>query len=223
MITVPAIKVTGATVRGPRGIVFGPLTAESSTPITLIHGSRGSGRTSFLLALAGRMRLDGGSLAVGAHDSSRSLRALRDASAIVGFDAIDALEPSATVNEAIKERLAWLSPWWRKAPAVTESLRGDVLRPAFGDLPLPSPDTLIRELSELDDALLRLALALLEKPALVVVDDLDGIKDPQERAAFASRLESVAATGIAIAAGSTDDQDAAAFSPDLVTTITLRR
>src|SRR5665647_439759 len=111
--TSPVLEIVGATVRGARGAVFGPLDATSSAPITIVLGNRGSGRTSLLLSAAGRMRIDQGTVKVCGIDAHTHAAQVRRLTGIAGFDAIDLLESGATVGESIRERLTWISPWYR--------------------------------------------------------------------------------------------------------------
>lgn len=62
------VVARGASVRGPRGPVFEGVDLDvPAGGLLAVHGPAGSGRTSLLLALAGRMRLSGGAVRVGGH------------------------------------------------------------------------------------------------------------------------------------------------------------
>lgn len=195
----PVLELRGAAVRGKRGTVFGPLDAESRGAVTVLLGGRGSGRTSLLLCLGGRMRLSEGSLAVlgetargRARERAQAGR-IRRASGVAGFEALDALEPAAALGDTLRERLAWASPWYRRIPRMTPERSRELLAPAFGGLPQPDPDALVRELNPADEMLVRIALALIEAPALLLVDDFDALRDPADRALVASRVAALAA------------------------------
>ncbi len=217
----PVVECVAASVSGPRGTVFGPLTARSDAPITVVHGRRGSGRTSLLLAMAGRMRLDAGSVSLRGLDAGGRGREVRILAGIAGFDSIDALEPTARVAESLRERLTWISPWYVRVPRLGPSEVTLLLDPVFGDVQQPRHDTLIRDLTEAQELLLRIALALLESPTVVLVDDLDDVKDPTERAAVARRLTALTQDGIAFVVGSADDRDLSHFSPESSALIAL--
>ena len=52
----PAVTARGLQLHGDRGPVFGPVDLEiAAGTLTLVQGPQGAGRTSLLLALAGRM------------------------------------------------------------------------------------------------------------------------------------------------------------------------
>ena len=216
-------SVNDATVKGARGPVYGPVTVASTAPITLVLGNRGSGRTSFLLSLAGRMRTHTGTMTVLGNNARTDAAAVRRLTGIAGFDAIDLLEATAQVNEAIRERVTWASPWYRRVPHLTPARVHELLNPVFGSLAQPTPTALIRDLTEGQELLLRVALALIEKPAMVLVDDLDDVKDPRERAAVADRLAYLASQGLYFVVGSADERDVALFSPESRAIVTLAR
>lgn len=219
----PVIDARELAVKGPRGTVFGPLDVSVFSPVTLVLGSRGSGRTSLLLALAGRMRISSGRVSVMGIDVRTDAASARRATGIAGFDAIDLLEPTARVSDAVRERLAWTVPWYQRVPRLTPTQLRDSLLPVFGPLSMPEPATLVRDLSESQELLLRMALASFESPAMILVDDLDAVKDPRERADVASRIEHLSRTGTRFVVGSADARDLDLFDPETRALIALGR
>lgn len=205
------LTLTDAEVRGPRGTVFGPLTAQSDDPITVVIGGRGNGRTSMLLTLGGRMRLSDGELELDDRTSPGKLRLLRKATGLVGFEGIDELEPSVTVGAIVRERLSWALPWYRRAPRITDERLAEMLAPAFGDLPMPGARTLVRDLTQAQDRLLRIALALIEQPSVLLVDDFDELRDPADRRLVAGRLTALAERGIRSVVVTADERDLELF------------
>ncbi len=205
----PVVALVGAQLDGPRGPVFGPITASSDRPITVVHGSRGSGRTSLLLCIAGRMRVSAGSVRTLGTDR---LAETRRRTGIAGFDAIDALESNVTVGDIIRERVSWALPWFRRTPRITESLAAELLAPAFGDHPIPTVGTLVYELDPAAELLLRIALALLEEPELLILDDFDALRDPADREVVAGRLSQLAARGIRSVLATSDPGDIRRFA-----------
>jgi ABC-type multidrug transport system ATPase subunit len=203
------LSLRAAYVSAARGAVFGPLDAESHAAVTVVLGSQGSGRTSLLLSLGGRMRLSDGSLEVLGESKAGKIRRR---TGIAGFDAIDALEPSVTLGDTLRERLAWASPWYRRVPRITPERSDELLAPAFGtgDTPavaIPHPDILVRELTPAQDLLLRISLALIEAPELLLVDDFDALRNPAERAHVADRLAALAGTGLRVVLATSDPGD----------------
>lgn len=214
----PVLSLVDAGVTGPLGTVFGPVAFSNERPVTVVVGPRGSGRTSLLLSLAGRMRLaDGGLTVLG----ETRLARIRRRTGIAGFADIDALEPTVSVAAMLRERIAWVMPWYRRAPRVTGELARELLEPAFGDAPQPDADTLVRDLSEAQDLLLRIALALFEDPRMIVVDDLDQVRDPGERRRVADRLDALAAHGTAVVCATSDPRDAGLFAAERRATLRL--
>ncbi|MBM7331813.1 hypothetical protein JS562_54720, partial [Agrobacterium sp. S2] len=114
--------------------------------------------------------------------------------------------------DAIQERLAWIAPWYRTVRRPSRREVEQELGRVFGPVPVPTAHTLIRELSEAQDLLLRIALALLERPRLVAVDDLDEVKDPSERRQVAEAIMRLVDHGITFVIGSADERDEDLFS-----------
>lgn len=214
----PAFELRGATVTADRGTVFGPLSVTSASPVSVVLGSRGTGRTSLLLSISGRMRLSGGELTT--LGESR-LSEIRSRTGVVGFEAVDALEQAVTLGATLRERLAWAMPWYRRTPRVTPELSSELLATAFGEFEQPDPSTLVRELGAAEEMLVRVALALIEGPELLVVDDFDAVRDPAERAVVAERLGALAAQGIRVVLATSDPGDVELFAAHEPTVIEL--
>lgn len=216
--TRPAFELRGATVTADRGTVFGPLTVASVSPVSVVLGSRGTGRTALLLSISGRMKLSGGELTT---LGETRLGEIRGRTGVVGFEAVDALEHAVTLGAILRERLAWAMPWYRRTPRITPELSSELLAAAFGEFEQPDPGTLVRELGAAEEMLVRIALALIEGPELLVVDDFDAVRDPAERAVVAERLSALATQGIRVVLATSDPGDAELFAAHEPTVVEL--
>lgn len=191
------VRAKDLALNATRGQVYGPLSCEIGTGLTVLSGKAGSGRTSLLLTLAGRMKQSAGSLTVLGHALPRKARAVQKATAIAGFHDIDALEESVSVSAAIRERQAWLAPWYSFIPRVDDAAVRRICLPAFGvpgeagATPMPTADTLIWNLSEIQTALLRVALALISNPTVLFFDQVEQLQAPDARSALWARLDAV--------------------------------
>lgn len=197
-----AVRARGLRLHGARGIVYGPVDLDVAPgELTVLHGPQGGGRSSLLLTLAGRMRPDAGSeLVVLGTSLPRGRRAVQRAAAVAGFSGVDDLDESVTVASAVRERLTWLSPWYRRVPRVGQGLVDAATREVFGPRPSPRAGSVIWDLDEVDVMLLRISLAMLQQPRLLVVDDVDQVHDTVRRRFVWSRLDAVAATGVTVVA-----------------------
>jgi ABC-type cobalamin/Fe3+-siderophores transport system ATPase subunit len=130
----------------------------------------------------------------------RRRTAVQRRAAIAGFAGIDDLDESVTVGDVVRERLAWLSPWFRRVPRVDQQTFARLAAPVFGERPLPRTDTLVWDLDEVDAMLLRVTLAMAQHPDLLVVDDVDQVHDSRRRQTVWTRLEAIAATGTTVVA-----------------------
>ncbi|GHG47436.1 hypothetical protein GCM10011331_08240 [Flavimobilis marinus] len=205
MTTTPpaAIVAKHLQLDGPHGPVYGPLDMYVETgDLVVLQGPQGSGRTSLLLTLAGRMRPSASTvqLTVGGQALPARRNHVQRRAAIAGFAGIDDLEPDVTVADAVRERLAWLTPWHRRTPSITVDYLDQVAAPVFGHRPVPTPRTLVHDLDEVDGMLLRIAVALLAEPELLVVDDLDQVHDTARRQIVWDRLAALAAAGLTVVA-----------------------
>lgn len=202
-----------ATVTGPRGAVFESLNATSNKQQTVVIGTRGSGRTSMLLVLAGRMKLDSGDVQVlGLTGTSQ----IRRATGIAGFGEIDALESQVTLAATVRERLSWEMPWYRRVPKVTDDVVRELLAPAFGETKIPAAKTLCRDFTPAEEMLVRISLALIASPSLLVVDDFDALRDPADRKLVAARL---CALSIPVVVSTSDAADAELFAAPAIITL----
>ncbi len=209
-----AVVAAGLTLHGPRGLVYGPVDLTLATgTMVIIQGTQGAGRSSLLLTLAGRMVPDKGScLAVLGHDLPRARSQVQRRSAVAGFAGIDDLDDSVRVADIVRERLAWLAPWYRRVPRVTQRAFAALATPIWGDRPIPRVETQIWDLDEVDVMLLRISLAMAQQPELLVVDDVDQVRDVVRRQIVWSRLEALAGSGTAVVASVSCLGEAAAMS-----------
>lgn len=196
------VAATGVTLHGKRGVVYGPVTfTVPRGRLVVLQGPQGAGRSSLLLTLAGRMKPDrDGVLSVLGYELPRERNGVQRAAAIAGFEGIDELDDSVTVLASMRERLAWLSPWYRRTPQVTSASYRALAGAVFGDRPLPPLSTVIWDLDEVDEMLLRIVIALLQEPDLLVIDDLDQVHDQARRQLVWERLEALTTGGLTVIA-----------------------
>lgn len=224
--TTLAVVAHGLRLHGSRGPVYGPVDLELATgALTLVQGPQGAGRSSLLLTIAGRMTPDRGSeLTVLGEPLPRRRTAVQRRSAVAGFAGIDDLDDSVTVGDLTRERLRWLSPWYRRAGRVSQQQFAELAGPVFGPRPLPRVDSVVWDLDEVDRMLLRITLAMAQDPELLVVDDVDQVHDTERRRTVWSRLEALAADGLTVIAAIASLDEAArvpwSTPPELVTLAT---
>lgn len=202
------IHATNLGLSAGRGPVYGPLTFEVDSGLSVLRGDAGTGRTSLLLTLAGRMKHDAGTLTLGGLPLPRNLRPVQKKSAIAGFAGIDDLEASVTVGAALRERRAWLAPWWSMVHKLNDEAVAEVCAPVFGGEPIPRANTLIWDLSDTQQFLLRITLAMMSGPKLLLVDDLEQIRSTESRAVIWDRLAWIASrsTSVVVSASSLDER-----------------
>lgn len=164
--------------------------------LAAVVGPAGSGRSSLLLTLAGRMQPTTGTLAVLGHDRATDPAGLRGLTSVARVAAVIGPEPALTVRESVDERCliddvdpAQGRARFEQACAVLQFT--------------PDPSALTESQVGERGTLLAVALAFVRTSALIVLDDLDRDIPPAGRLALARALARLAAAGpaIVVAAG----------------------
>lgn len=195
------VEANGLGLRTRRGWVYRDvdLSAEAGE-LHAVTGPPGSGRTSLLLALAGRFPHSHGELR------------RRGPAALGQVAGVHEPDPTLTVAEHIQERLLLLGPVPRRrrqlVPVAAVRARRAYRRDAFAaaiagagftDAPL-DPDRYGRDLTPVERQVLGLVLASLSGPNLIVADDVDAGADAPERAWIWAALSRLADQGYAVVA-----------------------
>ncbi|MFD8520504.1 ATP-binding cassette domain-containing protein [Streptomyces capillispiralis] len=210
-----AVEARDFGLRGPRGWAFRGISADAEPgSLIAVEGPSGSGRTCLLLALTGRMRPTEGTARVGGFELPGRMAAVRRVSALAHVTGVTDLDPALTVGEHLRERALLQRRFG-------DSLRQGLLRPRGGrrreeekrrvdtalagaglDLAvLPKgARTAVRDLERVEALRLSLALALLGRPRLLGVDDIDLKLSSAERAAVWDLLRSLTASGTTVVA-----------------------
>lgn len=182
----PVIIARGLGVEGEHGPLFSGVDLTLTSGFHAIQMPGGPGQTTLLLTLAGRFRPSHGTLTVLGETTPRAIR--RQCS-IAAFEGIDELEDSVTVETVLAEQRRWLAPWYSSVPLQSGPAE---LAEVFGEMAPPSADTYIVELSDLELFLLRITLALLSNRPILVVGDLEQVRDNSRRTIAADRLGVIA-------------------------------
>lgn len=182
----PVIIARGLGVDGEHGPLFSGVDLTLTSGFHAIQMPGGPGQTTLLLTLAGRFRPSHGTLTVLGETTPRAIR--RQCS-IAAFEGIDELEDSVTVETVLAEQRRWLAPWYSSVPLQSGPAE---LAEVFGEMAPPSADTYIVELSDLELFLLRSTLALLSNRPILVVGDLEQVRDNSRRTIAADRLGVIA-------------------------------
>jgi ABC-type multidrug transport system ATPase subunit len=207
------VTAEGFGLKGPRGWAFRGIDFDAEPgSLIAVEGQSGSGRTSLLLALTGRMKATEGTAAVGGARLPKQLAAVRRVSALANVAGVTDLDPALTVGEHLRERAllqrrfgdsmsGLLRP---RAERLTEArLRIDTALSAAGldreALPKGSR-TAVRDLERLEALRLSIALALIGRPRLLGVDDTDLKLSDAERADVWALLRSLAEAGTTVLA-----------------------
>jgi hypothetical protein len=103
------------------------------------------------------------------------------------------------VRTVLGEQRRWLAPFFSRVH--DDGL--DQLARVFGDLAAPAPGTFIVELSDLELFLLRITLAAMSERPILVVGDLEQVRDNERRETAVARLGALA-TECTVVVGATN-------------------
>lgn len=200
-------------LEGPRGWAFRGISfAAEPGSLIAVEGPSGSGRTSLLLALTGRMKATEGTAEVGDARLPQQMAALRRVSALAHVPGVTDLDPALTVGEHLRERAllqrrfgvslrGLLRP--RTERANEARLRIDTALAASGldreSLP-KGARTAVRDLERVEALRLSVALALVGRPRLLGVDDTDLKLSDAERAEVWALLRALTEAGTTVVA-----------------------
>lgn len=168
------IVADGLSVRGVYADVS--LTAETGA-LVAVAGPTGSGRTSVLLTLAGRMKPTSGTLAVGGHTRPGAIRRV---AALALVDGVTDFDRALTVREHLHER--------RRKP-YQEVLKRTGLT--------VDDRTRVADLDREQQVRLGIALALLDHPQVIVADNVDAGLPVERQAAVWGLLRNLDTTVVA--------------------------
>lgn len=211
-----AVTASGLSLRGPRGRVYEDVGFEAGAgSLVAVEGPAGSGRTCLLLTLAGRMRPTSGTAAVAGHPLPRRMAAVRRITALGPVSGVNDLDPALTVREHLRERTLLQRRFGEGLVAVPRPGRGRARRAAderqrtsraldLAGLDLDTlaqgPRTQARDLDALDTLRLGLALAVLARPRLLCLDDVDRGLATADRETAWQALRTVAESGVTVVA-----------------------
>ena len=205
----PVLEAVHLNLTGPEGPVFTDVSLTvGPARLTLLVGTSGTGRSSLLLALGGRMRGTTGTLRRHGRDvrTRRDLKALRSATAVARVATVIVPEARLTVGESVTER------------ALLDGVRPGAAETAFAaaeellDVRLDRA-ALVEQLPAYEATALAVALALVRPAEVVLLDDLDADLDLTDQRRLVDALVRLAASGPAVVATTTEPR---AAHPDAV-------
>ncbi|MDX3804257.1 ATP-binding cassette domain-containing protein [Streptomyces sp. AK04-3B] len=207
------VTADGLGLRGPRGWAFRGVDVDAEPgSLIAIEGPSGSGRTSLLLALTGRMKTTEGTAAVGAARLPRQMAAVRRVSALAHVAGVTDLEPALTVGEHLRERALLqrrfdgsvrdlLRPRAQREAHTTSQIDAALAAAGLDREALPKgARTAVRDLERIEALRLSVALALIGRPRLLGVDDIDLKLTDAERTEVWTLLGSLAEAGTTVLA-----------------------
>lgn len=163
--------------------------------LTLLNTSRESDSTLLSLTLAGRHRPHSGTILLDDEPSSHRQRFKEIA--LAGVPEIDSLDRLVRVRDAVREQIAWSQGFFKRTPHKTAAIKAHKhVEKWLEPLQLEDIDMTdkVGDISPLQRFRLRILLALISRPeaALLIVDDIDQIRDMELRRVLLDDLRGVA-------------------------------
>ena len=181
------IMASGLGVDGEHGPLFSGIDLALASGFHAIQMPGGPGQTALLLTLAGRLKATHGTVPCSATQnrgqSAGIARSRRSTD-------IDDLEESVTVQTVLAEQRRWLAPWYSRVPIERRARRAS--RSVRRNTPAVGRTSYIVELSDLELFLLRITLAMFSNRPILVVGDLEQVRDTSRRAIAVERLGAIA-------------------------------
>lgn len=206
------VQARDVTVRWTHGTAMGPVSFDATAGLPLaVSGPAGAGRSTLLLALAGRVRGLSGELVVDGVDAVAHPRRLRRSTAVARIGGFAELEPTLSVEDCLTERTL--------LDAAPPRRRHARFRQACLQLGFIQPDADLRthrrvgDLTPLEQAQLCVALTAVRPSTLVVVDDVDrGLTLDEQRLLWGGFLR-MSADGPVVAAATLEHESVPASVP----------
>lgn len=194
----PVLVATGLGRQGDSGWIFREVSVTVPPgSLVAIVGPAGSGRSSLLLTLAGRMTPTAGILSVLGHDVADDSSAVRELTSVARVAGSIGPEPALTVRESIEERCL--------IDDVASAEGHTRFQQACQALQFsPDPAALVESVVGEQATLLAVALAYVRTSAVILLDDLDRDIPSAVRPPLLQALRRLADTGTAIIATATD-------------------
>lgn len=163
--------------------------------LTLLNTARESDSTLLSLALAGRFRPAEGTILLDGEPTTHHDR-FRDI-ALAGVPEIDSIDRLVRVRDAVREQIAWSQSFFKRTPRSPEAIKAHpYVEKWLEPLQLEELDLLAKVggITPLERFRLRVLLALISRPEakLLIVDDIDQVRDMKLRKLLLSDLRGVA-------------------------------
>ncbi len=198
-----AVLSTQNLVVGSTEHSVGPISISVEEGSVVTASGDAMDRRLLAATLAGRLEPLSGRAQVGGHPLPSEASAVRAIVALADIGGSQRTESSLTVGELLTERFEMTQPWYRMFSITTQSQRWlDRVNAVLGDGRVTiQPGSTLVGLPQLERAVALASIAIAEKPAVVMLDQLDAFADPRDEAAFVAAVCSLASATTVIVIG----------------------
>lgn len=204
----PLVTARGLSLRGARGWAYRDVDLSlAEGGLAVVSGEAGTGRTSLLLTLAGRMRPTSGEVTVAGRSTPGAIQRV---AAIGETQGVNELDDALSVAEHVFERRHLRAGLLPRRRAKRDEEVAAVLAPVGLDV---DPHTPIGDLGPRDRHLFGTALALMVRPRLLVLDDVDsGMRGDHQHEMWAFLRTLTAQAAVTIVASCVDGAPASGLA-----------
>lgn len=181
----PFVEVRGLSLKTPMGPVYENVTFKAGKgALCCVFGGQGSGKTSLMLTVCGRMKASRGHASVAGLDVRREFRKVRRLSGLSFIPGLNDVQSFLEVHRIVAAELALAGKRGNKATTDAYLEQWDFLG---------KKDVQFKDLTAYDTALLGIILALCGDPELLVVDDVQTDLTQHEGIKLMQHLRGIAA------------------------------
>lgn len=182
---------------GDRRLFAGLSFAIPAGSFAVVTGPAGFGKSTLLLALAGRMDGLAGRLQIAGRDAITRPRGVRTITSVARIDGLAGLEPQHRVIDAISDRAG--------IDGLSRARARDAFENCCAELDVEfGPKQRVHDLDLVQQGLLAAILATLRSTQLVVFDDLDNELSVDDQGLLAAALLRLARNGTTVVASSVE-------------------
>jgi RND superfamily putative drug exporter len=181
-------------VAGSPDHAVGPLSVTVPAGSFVIASGEAADRRLVAATLAGRLDPLAGRAQVAGHPLPSEAAEVRTLVALADLGGVQRTESGLTIGQLLVERLEMTQPWYRAFATRRTARRwfGEINAALGDDAARVRPESMLIALPQLERAVALAAIALAERTAVVMLDQLDPFANPGDEARFAAAIRRLA-------------------------------
>ncbi|AZA08467.1 hypothetical protein [Corynebacterium pseudopelargi] len=166
--------------------------------LTLMHCNPLLDAATLAMTIGGRLASKSGEVLVrSGHKRLSNKKVIQKSIALAGVPEVDSIEPRVPIRSIVREQVVWTSHWWQQVPKELSQIDRYQQAAKLLDFHLDDDQaktTAPASLNPLESFQLRIVLALIARPeaSVLLVNDIDGVRNVALRRELLQRLQGVA-------------------------------